>query len=99
MYIEQKVDELSRKIEEIERLVVGMPRKETFTLSEAASVLRVSYFTIRRWARSGKILAETPDGKHYRISREEINRYASEGPRRVFHPKLEQFAAHAEASP
>lgn len=62
----------------------SVPRKEFYTTAEAAAVLGKATFTVRQWARLGRIHAEkTHSGRgldaEWRISHREIERIRNEG--------------------
>jgi excisionase family DNA binding protein len=52
---------------------------ETFTLSEIARILKLSYFKVYRMARSGE-LRTARFGNAYRVTRAELSRQLGEGP-------------------
>lgn len=62
----------------------SLPKKEHYTCAEVAALLGKATFTVRQWARLGRINAEkTHAGRgidaEWRISYSEIQRYRNEG--------------------
>jgi excisionase family DNA binding protein len=49
-----------------------------YTPQEVAELLKISYMTVFRWIRAGKMKAYKL-GKQYRISKEELDKFLEEG--------------------
>lgn len=86
------LEELSERQSRLETILAEIrdavgtqsPRKEYYTTAEAAAILGRAVFTVRQWARLGRINAEkTHAGRgidaEWRISYSEIQRYLNEG--------------------
>ena len=79
------VEERLERIEGMLSLIVEQQQvKEWLSTSEFAALVRRAEFTVREWARRGRILGRKQKcgrGKHtaWSISREELQRYQREG--------------------
>lgn len=56
-----------------------MEKEQYYTLEEVSEILRVSYLTVYRWIRAGKLYAFKA-GKQYRVSKEEVNKFITRKP-------------------
>lgn len=57
-------------------MVTDRERRPYLTPQEVATMLMVSPVTVRQWARSGKLAADTTPGGHRRFLRREVERFA-----------------------
>lgn len=62
-------------------------KDQFYTLDEVASLLKMSYMTVFRWAKSGKLPA-FKFGKQYRVSQETLLQFISEAQVKVKEKKL-----------
>lgn len=81
----ESLDQRLTRIEELlTRLVDTRVKKEYYSTSEVARLLDRAEFTVREWARNGRIWAEKRqcgrgNAKEWMISHEELSRIQNEG--------------------
>jgi len=52
--------------------IINMTEEQYYSIEEVATMLKVTYLTVYRWIRSGKLRA-IKAGKQYRIKKEELD--------------------------
>ena len=74
----QKLDDLAVALEQLQS---QEPKREFYSVEEAAGLLDLATWTVRTYCRTGRIEAGKLDiGNEWRISHEEIIRYKEHGP-------------------
>ena len=82
--IESFSDRLDRIESLLEQLVLQKPTKDFYSTAEVAKMLNRAEFTVREWARNGRIWASKKEcgrgrAKDWKISRAEIERIQNDG--------------------
>ena len=75
---------LGRMEVSLKKLSDARPNKDYFTVAEAAKILTRAEYTVREWARLGRLRGEKTHGgrgrkAEWRFSLAELNRYQAEG--------------------
>jgi len=54
--------------------MINMINKQYYSIQEVAKMLKVTYLTVYRWIKAGK-LQSVKAGKQYRITETEVNKF------------------------
>jgi len=79
--IAQDQSHLGNAVMEVREAVVNQrPVKEWYTVAEFAATVGRTDWVVRQWCKSGRLSAQkTLNGRSWRVSHEELQRYAREG--------------------
>ena len=83
--LETRLESIEAAVLQIRELLLDKrPKKEWYTVAEVAKILGKANWTVREWARTGRIFAAKRDcgrgnSKEWIIAREELERIENEG--------------------